>query len=449
MKEKSVELLELQNHEEQIETAASGEDTVKARNTLPKKRFSRRQLQGLARRITGFKQKALEDEYGPRKTEPDSRSAGGGGRLLFKTFIAFVILPSVLALVYYLTLASDVYVAEMKLTVRAIAKTGAGSSSSSSGAVGSLMSKIGLGQAGSTAQDTRIVLDYLKSRASMEDVGGREVLAKYYDRRDIDWLSRLDSSWRAEEILEYWRKKITGSIDTVSNILTLRVKAFSPDEALTLAQKLAKSSEDLINRISKRSREDALRRAEDEVSRGMTELADARLKLLTFQQNSQSIDPVESAKQITALLSNLRLQEIQIESQLAVGESTGVSGRPGDRYLQSQLDVVKKQIVDFEDLLTGQQNKSVSMQLKDFELLKLRQEFAEQVYTLARASYEDARREVSKQQLYLVVVVPPFKPEYPLFPRAGFDTALVFAGCFIFWAIGALLVASVKDSMDG
>lgn len=449
MTEKTTDLRELQHDEDRIKTDAPRDETTNNSNALQEKLFSRRQLQSVARRLTGFKRKVLEHEYSPERTETDNRSAGGGGRFLFKTFIAFVIFPSFLALFYYLTLASDVYVAEAKLTVRAVAKSGGGSTSSSSGAVGALMSKIGLGQAGSTAQDTRIVLDYLKSRASMEDVGGREELAKYYDRDDIDWASRLDATWRAEELLDYWRKKVTASIDTISNILTLRVKAFSPDDALTLAQKLAKSSEELINQLSRRSREDALRRAEDEVSRGMTELADARLQLLTFQQNNQSIDPIESAKQITTLLSNLRLQEIQLESQLAVGESTGVAGRPGDRYIQSQLDVVKKQIADFENLLTGKEDKSVSMQLRDFELLKLKQEFAEQVYTLARASYEDARREVTKQQLYLVVVVPPFKPEHALFPRAGFDTGLVFAGCFIFWAIGALLVASVKDSMDG
>lgn len=401
-----------------------------------------------ARRLAGLRFKKSSGEYALERDHCDnvqSANGGGTGRLIVNSFLIAVVLPTLIGLFYYSLLASDVYVAETKLTVRVAAETDS-KSSPLSGVAGALIGKIGLGQSGSSTQDSRIILDYLKSRAAIEDVGGRTTLAAYYDKSSIDWFSRLDAQEHIEELRGYWQDKVIGSVDTVSNILTLRVRAYSPEDAHSLAQRLVSSSETLINVISQRSRDDALRRAQDEVARSMAELADVRLQMLRFQQANQLIDPVENAKQISTLISTLTLERIEVESRLAVADLTGVRGRPGDRYLQSRLDAVKSQISNLENLLTGAGSSSVSMQLKDFELLKLRQEFAEQIYTLARASYEEARRNVAKQQLYLVVVVPPFMPEYPLFPRVFADTLLVFLACLVLWSIGALLVASVKDS---
>lgn len=407
-------------------------------------------LTTVARRLTGFRFKKSTGEYVLGRGADDREetvSSGNGGRLLVRSFLLFVVFPAFIAFLYYSLVASDVYIAETKLTVRA-AVTNSSKSSSLSGGASSIIGQLGLGQSSSPVQDSRIILDYLKSRAAVEDVGGRATLAEYYDKPMIDRLSRLDSKDQIEEILDYWRSKVTASVDTSSNILTLKVRGYTPEDALSLAQKLISSSEALINDISRRSREDALRRAQEEVSRSMTGLATARLQMLALQQSTRSIDPVESAKQIATLISTLTLEKIQLESQLAVSDATGVKGRPGDRYVQSRLDVINKQIQDMENMLTGENASSISTQLRDFELLKLRQEFAEHIYTLARASYEEARRNVEKQQLYLVVVVPPFKPEYALFPRMFTDSMLVFLACMVFWSIGSLLVASVRDSND-
>ena len=402
------------------------------------------------RRISGFRFRASSGEYmlqRGRTEQADTASEGGGRRILFRTFVIFVLFPSLLALFYYAFIASNVYVSEAKLTVRAAVTTD-GKSAAPTNSASALIGKLGLGKSGPTAQDTRIVLEYVKSRMAMEDAGGRAVLAQYYAKPEIDWISRLDSDDYSEELFSYWQSQVTASVDTVSNILTLRVRAYTPEDALSLAEKIVSSSEALINNISRRSREDALAQAEEEVSRSMSELAEARHQLLSFQQSAQSIDPVKNAKQITTLISTLTLKKIEIESQLSVSQTTGMGVRPGDRHLQTQLDVINKQIDELRNMLTGKDKTSVSMQLKDFELLSLRQEFAEQIYILSRANYEEARREVAKKQLYLVVVVPPLKPEYALFPHTLLDTALVFLGCLVLWAIATLVGASIKDSLE-
>jgi capsular polysaccharide transport system permease protein len=108
-----------------------------------------------------------------------------------------------------------------------------------------------------------------------------------------------------------------------------------------------------------------------------------------------------------------------------------------------------KQIADLNALLLGKTGAgTISNQLKDYEILKLREEFAEQMYMLARSSFEDARKKLDKQQLYLVVVVPPILPELAAYPRVFANTGLVALGSFILWAIAALIFASVRDSQN-
>jgi capsule polysaccharide export protein KpsE/RkpR len=77
--------------------------------------------------------------------------------------------------------------------------------------------------------------------------------------------------------------------------------------------------------------------------------------------------------------------------------------------------------------------------------LELNEKFNEKMYTVAQASYEKARQEREKQQLYLVVVVRPTTPEAATYPQVTLTSALFFASTLVLWGIGTLLVAAVKD----
>lgn len=365
-------------------------------------------------------------------------------KLLFYSFVVCVIVPSFLYLAHTVFLSSDVYVSEVKLTVRDSGDTEVLSAASS------VFSKIGINKPSGTAQDSLIALDYIKSRAIIDDVGGRPIIKKYFSGSDIDYASRLDPDATMEKIWKYWRNHVTASVDTQSNILTVRVRAFSPEDARNLAQSVTDVSEQLVNRLSQRSRRDTLERAREEVDRAAQALASSRSDILAFQQKNKTINPIDTAKRIGTIISNLTLQRIEIDSQLATGTALGLAGTPAERQMQTKLGIIDKQIANLEGSLTdGTGPNSVSSQLRDYELLRLREEFAETIYTLSRTSFEQARRNMEKQQLYLAVIAPPFVPEYPLYPKPILDTALVFAGLMIFWGIGSLLTASVYDSLTG
>lgn len=369
-------------------------------------------------------------------------SADGGG-LLLKSFLIMVLAPTLATFVYFAFIASDVFVSEAKLVVREALQT-AGSDKSA----GSILGQFNIGKTGDSAQNSMIVMDYIKSRSVIEDIGGRDRLRELYSRNDIDFSSRLASDEDLEQIWQYWKSRVTASVDTLSGILTLRVRAYSPDDAFSLSSQVIKTSEELINAISLRSKNDALKRADAEVSSATRALADARANILKFQQSNQTIDPIETAKQTLKLISDLTLQKTALENELATSASMRLVNKPGEAQLRARLAAVEGQLQKLNSMLTGDgAEATVSSQLRDFELLKIQAEFSEYMYKLARNGYERVRQKLEQQDLYLVTVVPPSRPDSATYPRTLPYTTLGFAGFLIAWGILSLLVASIKDSI--
>jgi capsular polysaccharide transport system permease protein len=70
------------------------------------------------------------------------------------------------------------------------------------------------------------------------------------------------------------------------------------------------------------------------------------------------------------------------------------------------------------------------------------------MYAVAQTAYHAARQDLERQQLYLVAIVRPTRPESASFPRVGPNTLLVFTALLILWSIVSLVVASVRDQIE-
>ncbi len=79
--------------------------------------------------------------------------------------------------------------------------------------------------------------------------------------------------------------------------------------------------------------------------------------------------------------------------------------------------------------------------------MKLEEQFAQTLYTIAQNSYQKARQQLEKQGLYLVVVVAPTLPESETTPKVIVSTLLLFSGLSVLWGVGMLIGAAVADQM--
>ena len=364
-----------------------------------------------------------------------------GGGALWKSFLLCVVIPSLCYLFYGAFIASDEYVAEARLTVRASQEQKVQGIDASS-----IISKITGGSSKSTVQDAFIVLDYIRSRAIVADLGGRDYLEKVYARNNADFVSRLSKGADLEKLWAYWNGKVKAYLDTMSGILTLQVLAYTPEDAVKTAEAIVDLSEQLVNGVSKRSRSDALERAEAEVKLSAQKLAQSRQRLADFRNLNVLIDPLTKAKSIGEMIGQLTVERLQLDSNLRSMSGVLAADSPSQRLQRTRLATIDEQIASLKQKLTDVKgNDTVSAQLATFEELELEEKFNEKLYNVAQASYEKARQERDKQLLYLVVVVRPTTPESATYPQVALTTSLFFASTLIVWGVIALLVAAVKD----
>ncbi len=359
---------------------------------------------------------------------------------LMVTFAACVLVPTLLTVGYLAFYASDQYETEMSFTVQ----QGTKSQRSVTGVMALAAQISGFS---STSQETFMVLEYLRSAAVVHDIGGAAFLEPIFARNDIDYLARMDQKLPIEDIVEFWRDKVIPELDARSGIINLKIRAFSAEDSELVAKKLLTLTEKLVNGISLRSRNDTLQRVEQDVKRSANILAETRLKLLSFRNTEQSIDPVQDAEQISIMITDLTLKRIEIETELETMTKQSSGNSPAIRVKKDQLDAFNQQITKLEARLTGSvgAKDTVSSKLIEYETLKTELAYREKLYSITLSGYEQAREEVEKQQIFVIPIVSPSVAESSTYPNFAETTVSIFMLCAALWSVLALTIAAVRD----
>lgn len=397
---------------------------------------------GAVAKSPGRRDELAEIERQPgriRRLRIVGKTSGIGG--LLSSFVLMVLVPTIAAGLYYGVVASDVYVSEAKFAVRGSGEKLPSSSSAALAMFSSLSSM-------NSNQEAYVLANYIQSTPLIEkmekQVGVRDIFA----RAEVDYLSRLSADVPAERLRRYWEKMVAASIDNLSGVLNLEVRAFRPQDALAIAQAILVESEKLVNDISRRKRTDTVAFAREEVARAEKRLKDARVAIEEFRNASGTLDPVKSAEATSRLLIALRTQKMEFENEIATARRTLSESSPSVQILSSRLKATSDQIATIESQLTSKGeggDNPASRKLARYEGLELEREFAEKVYILTLAALERSRIEADRQQLYLVTFVPPGLAERSLLPNRPAATAVVFACAIAIWSVLSLLVAAVRD----
>src|SRR5207237_10653540 len=112
---------------------------------------------------------------------------------------------------------------------------------------------------------------------------------------EADWRLRLTRRRSIEGSVQYWRGKVDPFYDPANGPVVVRVRAFTPAEALQLAQAIVAASEQLVNDLSTRARHDALGNGESEVTHAETRLKAVLGEIRAFRDREGLIDPANTA----------------------------------------------------------------------------------------------------------------------------------------------------------
>jgi capsular polysaccharide transport system permease protein len=361
-------------------------------------------------------------------------------------FIAVVVMPVALAAIYLFLIAADQYVAEFRMSLRTV----------DAPRVEALALFGGDAMHSSAAGESQIVSQFIASRAIVDELDPKLDLAGMFSPSGADWWARLRLPATVEQLLYFWRDQVDPFYDTSTGTIIVRVRAFTPDDSLRLAQAIVAASERLINDLSMRARHDALDYAETDVATAEARLKSALAAIRDFRDKEGMIDPSQAASANTTLATKLRDDLLKANSELATLTAYMRDDAPAIKVLKARIKSLEAQ----QRMLAREMTAStvspssapaaapaLSHELGSYEALDAERKFAEAAYQHSLEALDRARDNADRQHIYIESFVPPSLPQSSLYPRRWRALGTIALVAFAIWAIGSLAVQSVREHL--
>ena len=350
-----------------------------------------------------------------------------------------VLLPTFLSVLYFGIFASDVYVSESQFVVRSPDKP-------STSGLGILLKSSGFANAG---DEIYAAQSYVLSRDALQALNKDQAFAKAYGASSISILDRYNPTGMKsgfEDLYKYYENKVEVEHDTTSSIVTLKMRAYTSQDARRFNERLLQMAEATVNKLNTRGRQDLIRFAQAEVEEAQKKAQDAALALSAYRNQQGVVDPEKQATIQLQMISKLQDELIAARTQLLELRSLAPQN-PQIGALETRVAGITAEIADQTSLVAGGA-RSLSSQAAQYQRLLLDNQFAEKQLASAMVSLEDARNEARRKQAYVERIVEPNMPDDPLEPRRwrGIFSTLILG--LVAWGILSMLLAGMLEHKD-
>jgi|tagenome__1003787_1003787.scaffolds.fasta_scaffold20829148_2 capsular polysaccharide transport system permease protein len=350
----------------------------------------------------------------------------------------FVGVPTLLAGVYYGLIASPIYSSQSVFIIKS-----PGQKTVPTLSLANIIQTSGL-SAGQ--EQTKEVLQYIRSRSAVRDLEAQTDVRARYSKRGADFLSRFprpfgDSSF--EGFYRYYGSMIGAKLDEESGLAVLEVRAFTPGDAYDLNARLLNLSEALVNRLNERAQGRGIAEAEKRVVQAEARLRNARVAISAYRNQTQLLDPAKQGTGVLEISNKLVSEQSSMQAQLDLMERV-TPRNPAIPALRSRIAAVGRAIAAQNGRAVGTPT-GIASKLGAYENLNVEQEFATQMLTAANASLEGARTDAQKQQFYLERVVEPNKPDDSTLPHRLWQILTVFGASLCLYFIGWMLIVGILE----
>lgn len=357
---------------------------------------------------------------------------------LNKLFFGTVVLPTLLASIYYGWIASDIYISESRFIVR--------SPQQQTSVLGEMLKGSGFSRA---QDDSYTVQDFILSRDALKGLDEEFHIKKIYSSASIDALSRFagfspDDSM--EEFYRYYGKRIVDlQLDSGSSIATLVTRAFSAEDAYRINQRLLEMSEKLINQLNERAQQDMIRFSLREVEEAEAKAKEAALNLAEYRNQKGVLDPEKESVIPQQEIAKLEDELIATKTEISQLETLAVH-TPQLPTLRQRVKLLEREIRKVTTSIAGGTGEhSLASKASEYKRLALEKEFTDKMLASALSGLEQTRNEAQRKQLYLERIVQPSKPDMAMEPRRLRTILAVFVLGLMAWGILTMLVAGIKE----
>jgi capsular polysaccharide transport system permease protein len=340
-------------------------------------------------------------------------------------FTLVAVVPSAISVGYYGFVASDQYETVAKFTVA----TGALPKMDDIGSTTRLpMTTI--------VQNTFITESYLNSATLVERLQKTIGLSRFYDAPTIDWWSRLSPGAPVQILADYWKRHSSVAASMGSGIITLRVRAFTPEDARVISAAAIDVGETMLNELNGPMFRGTIQTSQTELALAAASLATARANYEQARNEEGILSTQQTSGNLGTLLTQVQAQLLKTQSDMTTRAAVLKPQAPQMRILAQRVATLKAQVASLNDQITStsaQGNEALSQKLSRFATLEVEQKIAEKRYATASATLSMAQMYSGRKMLYLHLIETPEAAEEARYPYRLLNIALTIGGSMLLW----------------
>ena len=356
--------------------------------------------------------------------------------LALRLLLTCVFLPTLVVFLYLALFASPMYLAETKFAIR-----------SQNQQQSMDMLSTFFRSSSSTLNDSYILQNYILSPDMISKVDANLHIREHYSDRKHDIWYRLTANPTQDELLRYWSWAVTPSFDPDTSIMSVQVKAFTPQMAQNLCQAILDASEELVNAMNNRARTDAISLAQAEVTRAEERIRAANEAMRLYRERTVILDPQAVASGLYGLVNQLEGEITSTTAELAEASTYMRADSPRVVLLRNRIEVLQKQLQAEKARLASQMqgDKPLSALVSEFQSLTLEEEFAQKQLTSAMTSLETARVQAESKTLYVESFQKPIVPDESLYPRPVVFSLVFMLAAAVLLGLVSLIIAAIRE----
>ncbi len=365
-------------------------------------------------------------------------------RMSLRLFL-FVLLPTLIVGTYYLRFASDMYESDATFMVMTASSAKSGFEDSGAG----LLSQLGM-RGGMNPAESMAVQDFILSRDVLQRLDQDHGLIAHYKSDAIDPVQRLEADATEEDAFDYFLNKVDVRYDPLEGFLKMSVRAADQETAHAFAAAIVRYSEEMVDGLSDRIREDQLASARRELEIAENRVRAAQARVTDIQLKRETFGVESELAIVVSVIQTLESQLADKRAQLS--NLSGVVRNTNDRRLvnlRNEIASLEEQLAARRGRLTDSSSGESLAQINaDFAAANLDLELAGQLFAAAVSGMEQARVQALSQTKYLAVTVRPSTPDEATHPLRYENTGLSF---FIFlgaYVLISLTLATLREQIS-
>ncbi|MBN2865021.1 MAG: hypothetical protein JXK16_03360 [Thiotrichales bacterium] len=297
--------------------------------------------------------------------------------------------------------------------------------------------------------DLLLLRDFLLSVDMLKLLDQKLDLRNHFSDSKIDWFSRMYSMDEPIEFFhQYYLKRIDIYLDDYSGVLVINASAFDAETAQAITQTLLEEGELKMNKMGQRLATEQVNFIEKQVTDLSLRLEQARKAVLDYQDKEGLISPSATVESVSIVIAQLKSELASLSAQKSTLGSFQSPQSPKMLQLKSQINAIQNQINLENSKLTATQGTALNKITADYETLRLKAQFAEEMYSNGLATLEATRVEAARKLKQVSVLQTPTLPEYSIEPNRLHNIMVYTLFIIIFALIINLMLLIVRDHND-